>query len=107
MNMIKVVYITNPNKEEAERIATHLLEKNLIACANIFPINSLYWWQGSLKNSEECVVIAKTVESHYELIKKEVELIHSYSTPCVVGFSCSANESFFSFVNNAVKSDSN
>jgi periplasmic divalent cation tolerance protein len=42
------IYITNPSKKEAKRLAKHLIEKRLIACANIFPIESLYWWKNKL-----------------------------------------------------------
>ena len=36
MNFV-FVYITNPTKEGANKIAKHFLKKRLIACANIFP----------------------------------------------------------------------
>ena len=42
MNNFIFIYITNPNKDEAKKIAKHLLNKKLIACGNIYPINSIY-----------------------------------------------------------------
>ena len=35
MEKLVLVYITNPSKEEARKIARHLLENKLIACAVI------------------------------------------------------------------------
>ena len=35
MKNIKFFYITTPNKKEAEQIAKKLLDKKLIACANV------------------------------------------------------------------------
>ena len=79
-----IIYITNPTKKEAKKIAKHLLQKKLIACANIFPINSLYHWQGKLVDENEYIIIAKTVAENYEKVKKEVEKIHHYDVPCII-----------------------
>jgi periplasmic divalent cation tolerance protein len=85
------VYITNPTKKEAEKIARHLLGKRLIACANIFPVESFYWWKGKIENAKEFVLIGKTKEKNYERIIKEIEGIHSYSIPCVAKLPASFN----------------
>lgn len=88
------VYITNPTKKEAEKIARHLFEKRLIACANIFPVASLYWWKGKIERGKEFVLIGKTKEKNYRKIIKEIEKIHSYSIPCVVKFPVSFNRKY-------------
>ncbi len=102
MNTIKIIYITTPSREEAEKIACNLLEKKLIACANFHPINSIYWWQGSLTKDNEFVLIAKTSEEQYPLVKQEVEKIHSYAVPCVIGISSHVNEKYYTFIKNTV-----
>ena len=102
MNFV-FIYITNPNEEEARKIAKHLLEKKLIACANIFPINSLYWWQGKIADEKEVVVIAKTLEENFEKVKEEVKKIHSYSIPCIIKIPVSSNKSYFDWLENQVK----
>jgi len=53
------VYITNPTKKEAEKIARHLLEKHLIACANIFPIESFYWWKKKIESGRVFYLAAR------------------------------------------------
>ena len=65
MNFI-FIYITNPTKDEAKMIAKHLLEKKLIACANIFPINSLYWWKDKIADENEFALIVKTTEENFK-----------------------------------------
>ncbi|MBZ9572838.1 divalent-cation tolerance protein CutA [Patescibacteria group bacterium] len=102
MNFV-FVYITNPTKEEARKIAKHLLEKKLIACANIFPINSLYWWEGKIADESEFVLIAKTTEENFGKVKKEVEKIHSYTIPCIVRISVSSNKKYFDWLKGAIK----
>ena len=45
------VYVTNPSKDEARKIAGVLIKKKLIACTNIFPIESVYPWKGKMKKN--------------------------------------------------------
>jgi len=80
-----LVYITAQDKQEAEKLARALLEARLAACANILTgVTSLYWWQGAVQESAECVVVAKSVKSRVQSIIDKVKSMHSYSCPCVV-----------------------
>jgi len=97
------VYITNPTKKEAKKIAKHLLKKKLIACGNIFPINSLYWWQGKIVDDNEFVLIAKTTNTNFEKVKKEVEKIHSYKIPCIIKIPVSSNKKYFNWLKKEIK----
>lgn len=102
MNFI-FIYITNPTEEEAKKIANHLLGKRLVACANIFPIKSMYWWKGKIADESEFVLIAKTTEANFEKVKNEVERIHSYKIPCIVKIPVSANGKYFKWLKGEVK----
>jgi periplasmic divalent cation tolerance protein len=88
------IYITNPNKKTAVKVAGHLLNEKLVACCNIFPIESLYWWEGRIENAKEYVLIAKTLAKNYSAIKKEVEKIHPYKIPCILKISSTANPKY-------------
>lgn len=77
------VYITAKDRKEAEKIAGILLRKRLIACANVMPIKSAYWWKGRIEKHGEFLLIAKTKKSLYKKILAEVKKHHSYSVPCV------------------------
>ncbi|RJO60060.1 divalent-cation tolerance protein CutA [candidate division WS5 bacterium] len=89
-----LVYITYPSKKEAEKAAGHLLKKKLVACANIFPIQSLYHWKGSLASEEEFVLLGKTKEQNYKNIKEEVSKIHSYEVPCIIKIPIEVNKEY-------------
>lgn len=97
-----IIYITNPNEEEAEKIARHLLNKKLIACANIFPIESIYRWEGKVTKEKEFVLIGKTLEEKFETIKKEVESVHSYKTPCIIKIPAEPNSKYGEWVKGEV-----
>lgn len=97
------VFITNPNKKEANRIAMHLLKKRLIACANIFPISSVYWWKGKIEKAKEYAILAKTLEKNYEKIKREVKNIHSYTVPCIIKINAECNEEYGEWLRKEVR----
>ena len=100
---MSLIYITCKDKKEAEKISMSLLKKRLIACANIFPIKSIYWWKGKIENQKEALVIAKTLGGKYELIKEEVSKMHSYTIPSILKIDAESNESYDKWVNEVVK----
>ena len=88
------VYITCKDEEEARKISRHILEKGLVACTNMFPIRSSYWWEGKIVDDNEFLILAKTKEKNYEEIKKEVKKIHSYTVPCICLLKAEANNEY-------------
>ena len=79
-----LAYIACNGPKEAKKIALKLLEKRLIACANILPkIESYYWWNGKIENSNEALLLCKTVKKNFSKIISVVKKIHSYETPCI------------------------
>ena len=98
-----LIYITCKDDEEAVKISKHLLEKKLIACSNMHPIRSMYWWEGKIQDEKETVIIAKTLEKNYGKIKEEVSKLHSYDVPCILKIDAEANESYDKWVNEEVK----
>lgn len=93
-----IIYVTHPNKEEAERIALYLLENKMITCVNYLPIESTYWWKGKLENSHEIVTLLKTKKDNWDKVKSEIEKIHPYETPCIIKFDVEANDSYESWI---------
>jgi len=97
-----LIYITCRDKKEARIIALHLLKRRLIACANFFPIESMFHWKGKIVHQTEHLLFAKTLKKHYGKIKKEVSLIHSYSLPCIAMIAMNTNKSYDSWVKEEV-----
>jgi len=77
-------YIVCKNKKEAKKIGLYLVKKKLAACCNIFPIESIYWWQDKIINDKEAVLIVKTLKKNFQKIEKEVKRLHSYKVPCIL-----------------------
>ena len=93
-----LIYITNRNFKDAKKLASHLLKKHLIACANFFPISSSFWWNGELKNANEVVSLLKTRKGNWNKVKSEIERIHPYEVPCITKLEVEANESYENWI---------
>ncbi|UCF07916.1 MAG: divalent-cation tolerance protein CutA [Thermoplasmata archaeon] len=78
-----MVYVTCKDDQEAKNVANHLLEKRLIACANMFPVKSLYRWKGNIESDDEIAVLMKTEDIHKDSIIEEIKALHSYEVPCI------------------------
>jgi len=98
-----LIYITCKDEEEAVKISKHLLNKRLIACSNMYPVRSMYWWQGKIADEKEFVIIAKTKEKNYKTIKEEVKKIHSYNIPCILKIDAEANKSYAKWIDEELK----
>ena len=77
-----ICWTTTSNQQEAERIATLVIEKQLAACAQIDgPIRSFYRWEGKVQTEAEFRITFKTLEPQLEALEKCVKTAHSYETP--------------------------
>jgi len=77
-------FITCKSADEAHKIASELLKKRLVTCANIVKeISSSYWWHGKIENAEESLVIIKTRTGLESKIIKETKKHHSYALPAI------------------------
>ena len=89
-----LAYVICKDKKEAEKIALHLLRKRLIACANMFPIRSMYLWDGKIANENEYFLILKTNEKNFRKAAAEIKRIHSYQIPCILKVNAKANKEY-------------
>lgn len=85
---VRSVYLTFGDRDDARRVAGALLERRLIACANLFPAgSSLYRWQGEVVEEPEMVMICKTAADRVAELREAVAELHPYDVPCVVALS--------------------
>ncbi len=80
-----IINCTTANEEEAKKIAKHLIEKKLIACATIMPkVNSIYVWNNQLNEDTESLMIMKTKTELYSKTEEEIKKLHSYEVPEII-----------------------
>lgn len=102
-NVILAVKFTVNNKEQATDITKKLLAEKLIACANICPISSVYFWNGKLEEAEEMEIICKTtIKLHNRVVARIMEL-HPYDLPGIAAYPVEANEAYALWVLESVR----
>ncbi len=80
-----IVFMTASSREEAEKIARHLVEHKLAACVNILSdIRSFYRWEGKICDDPEALFIAKTTTALFPELSEQVKALHSYDVPEVI-----------------------
>lgn len=78
-------YVTAPSREIALAIGRTIVAERLAACANVIDsAASVYWWQGTLEEASEAVLILKTRAELLERLTARVKALHPYECPCVV-----------------------
>ncbi len=98
------VYFTCGSKEEAQTLSRALLQNRVIACANIFPISSLYIWKGNLEKAEEYGAFLKTEKRKVAIVIEEVRKLHSYEVPDIVEIPLGKGfQPFFQWISEVVK----
>ncbi len=71
--------------ETAQEIATDLLNRRLVACAQVSgPVTSSYWWQGAITSEAEYLVVMKSVRSLFAQIVEQLTTVHPYAVPEIV-----------------------
>lgn len=81
-----VVLVTAASQEQAKKIARALLEKKLIACANLVPVRSLFLWEGAVQEENEVLLIIKSTSAVFkDQLIAAVKAEHSYQVPEVIG----------------------
>ncbi len=83
--MVAAIYTTIDDIKTARRIAQTLTEEQLVACVNIIPnIESVYRWKGKIENSNEIVLIAKTVDQNVKKTIQRIKQLHKYDVPDII-----------------------
>jgi len=80
--MITVI-TTLHKKEDAVRIGKGLLEKRLIACYNLWPIESAYWWKGEIEEEPETMMLLKTQAKLFDEVASYIKKESGYEVPDV------------------------
>ncbi|MEM6781397.1 MAG: divalent-cation tolerance protein CutA [Pseudomonadota bacterium] len=102
MSVILIYMTASPR--EVDDLCAALLERKLIACANIMaPHKAIYRWEGRVESENECAVILKTTQEKFAELEKAVVELHSYDTPCLLQIDITdAHEPFLKWIGEQV-----
>jgi periplasmic divalent cation tolerance protein len=83
----RLVYVTCPGPDVAERIARALVERRLAACGNVLPgATSVYRWNGTIETAAETILILKTTLPRLPPAMEAIRSLHPHETPAILAF---------------------
>jgi len=80
------VCTTCASREEAKSIAFSVVEEKLAACADFWPISSIYPWQEVVQEVDQYMLVVTTQRPFSEKLIKFITGLHSYSIPFVAEY---------------------
>jgi len=97
---VALVYTTFPDLETAKAVAAQLLDRRLLACANLFPgMVAVFRWEGIADAEEEVAAILKTAKDKVEPLRTALHEVHPYEVPAFVVLSeAAASQAFGDWV---------
>ena len=100
-----IVVTTLCDKEEiANKIVNTLLDKKLVAGAQVSKVHSKYWWRKELEECDEYKIEFRTKKNLFKEIEQEIKEVHDYE---VSEISChsiiSGSEDFFNWIDENTK----
>lgn len=79
-----IVSIACPGTKVARQLGRELVAARLVACAQVFPIHSIYRWQGQVEAEDEHLLQAKTTADCLPELERFVTENHPYDVPEIV-----------------------
>lgn len=78
----RLVLVSAPSQEEAEKLAGLILEQRLAACITILTqAVSIYWWEGKLQRDDEKMMVIKSKQQCLSELEKMIIANHPYDVP--------------------------
>jgi periplasmic divalent cation tolerance protein len=71
-------------EEQAQTLASLLVEKRLAACVQLSPISSVYRWQGKIESASEVRLVAKTSATLAQSVIDTIQANHPYDVPEII-----------------------
>lgn len=92
---VLVVLATAPEADAFE-LARTLVEEELVACVNLVPkVQSVYRWQGEVRDDREVLLLMKTHRSAFEHLERRYLELHSYDVPELLALSVTAGHAAY------------
>jgi periplasmic divalent cation tolerance protein len=95
MPQFGVIFVTVPTLEVGQTIATALIEAELAACVTMFPVQSIYTWQGTVQQETEQQLLIKSDLRLFAQLEAKVRSLHPYEVPEVIALSIVAGSSAY------------
>ena len=78
------VVLSNISSDSADTVARALVEEGLAACVNMWPVRSVYRWEGAVHVDPEQTMLIKVSADGAERLVKRLRELHPYDLPEIV-----------------------
>ena len=96
---IYFVSTTEKEKKNAYKIDDLLLGEKLVPCITFKNIESHFWWEGNINQSQEVQLMIKCKKENVNNICNKIAEWHSYEIPEIIYFPVTANKNYHHWVN--------
>jgi len=79
-----IIIMSTAPEHIAFDIGHALLNEHLIACMNLVPVRSMYWWDDKFCTERELLMIMKTTPGRFDEVEKRILALHPYDVPEIV-----------------------
>jgi periplasmic divalent cation tolerance protein len=101
-----MIVVSTAPEHAAFDISHALLNERLVACINLIPVRSMYWWDEKFCTERELLMMMKTTPEKFTEVEKRICALHPYDVPEVLGFPVSHGaEQYLNWVLQSVVSD--
>ena len=78
---LSILLTTESSYVNAKKLAFSILHTKYAACISFNKIESIYWWEGEIQDSEEVQLVIKTKNKSIETLINFIQKKHSYKNP--------------------------
>ena len=96
---IYLVITTECDKKNASKLANLLLREKLIPCVTFKNIESHFWWEGNINQSQEVQLMIKCKKENLDIVCNKISELHSYEIPEIIYFRVSASKNYHHWMN--------
>ena len=82
---MKFILTSCADKAAVKALAKRLVKAKFAACVSVFKANSVYFWDGEVKDEKERVLLIKTAVK-FKKVAKFIAKHHDYELPEIVAF---------------------
>jgi periplasmic divalent cation tolerance protein len=79
--VLAAIATTVSTRQQADALAVVMVQRGLAACAQLVPIDSIYLWEGKLRQEPEVRVVFKTTVELQDKLMAAVAECHPYEVP--------------------------
>lgn len=87
-----VVLVMCGSIKEARQISRTLVDRKLVACANIVraPVQSIYRWENKVELADEVLLLLKSSRPRFAAVESAIRKLHSYDLPEIIALPIAA-----------------